>query len=253
MSQSLARALAPINADSLKDVFIKRFEQLILSGHYPICQRLPSERELAQQLGVSRPVVHEGLVDLAVRGLVVMKPRVGTFVADYRRMGSLALLNSLISSASGDLDPALVQGLLQLRYLLEVEAAQLAAVHHSEADLALFNELLDREAGIDLGDLDAVADLDFEFHHLLTLASGNPLFAMLIKSCEPAYKNLTRRFFEMDGMAKMAFDFHEALVLAIRERDGEQAVLVMKRLLMHGASVLAEAIGIEATDMESGR
>ncbi len=52
----------PIRTESLKDVFIRRFEDLILSGKFPVGQKLPSERELALQLGVSRPVVHEGLV-----------------------------------------------------------------------------------------------------------------------------------------------------------------------------------------------
>ena len=64
--------LKPIRTESLKDVFIRRFEDLILSGKFPIGQKLPSERELALQLGVSRPVVHEGLVDLAAKGLVSM-------------------------------------------------------------------------------------------------------------------------------------------------------------------------------------
>jgi len=59
--------LKPIRTESLKDVFISRFEELILSGSFPVGQKLPSERELALQLGVSRPVVHEGLVDLAAK------------------------------------------------------------------------------------------------------------------------------------------------------------------------------------------
>ena len=57
----LQEFLKPIRKDSLKDVFIKRFEDLILSGTFPVGQKLPSERELALQLSVSRPVVHEGL------------------------------------------------------------------------------------------------------------------------------------------------------------------------------------------------
>src|SRR5512137_2428558 len=80
--------LKPLKADSLVEVFISRFENLILTGKIAIGQKLPSERELALQLGVSRPVVHEGLVDLAAKGLVTMKPRVGTMVNDYRKEGS---------------------------------------------------------------------------------------------------------------------------------------------------------------------
>ena len=66
--------LTPIKTESLKDVFVLRFEELILSGKFGIGQKLPSERELALQLGVSRPVVHEGLVELSSRGLVTLTP-----------------------------------------------------------------------------------------------------------------------------------------------------------------------------------
>ncbi len=50
--------LEPIRTESLKELFIKRFEELILSGKFPIGQKLPSERELALQLNVSRPVAN---------------------------------------------------------------------------------------------------------------------------------------------------------------------------------------------------
>jgi len=106
--------LKPIRTESLKDVFIRRFEDLILSGKFPIGQKLPSERELALQLGVSRPVVHEGLVDLAAKGLVSMIPRVGTIVNDYRQEGSLSILTSLVNYNQGNLEPGLLFSLQQL-------------------------------------------------------------------------------------------------------------------------------------------
>ncbi|MBW1983231.1 MAG: FadR family transcriptional regulator, partial [Deltaproteobacteria bacterium] len=89
--------LKPIKSESLKEIFISRFENLILSGKLSIGQKLPSERELAIQLGVSRPVVHEGLVDLASKGLITLTPRIGTVVNDYRTEGSLTMLTSLFN------------------------------------------------------------------------------------------------------------------------------------------------------------
>jgi DNA-binding FadR family transcriptional regulator len=101
--------LKPIKSESLKDICVARLEELILSAKLPIGQKLPSERELALQLGVSRPVVHEGLVDLAAKGLVTMKPRVGTVVNDYRKEGSLFLLTALVNYHQGQLDPNLLR------------------------------------------------------------------------------------------------------------------------------------------------
>ncbi|MBW2258334.1 MAG: FadR family transcriptional regulator, partial [Deltaproteobacteria bacterium] len=97
------QVLEPLRATRLTDLFIERFEELILSGRLSIGQKLPSERELARQLAVSRPVVHDGLVELSARGLVTIQPRVGTVVNDYRREGSLALLTSLMRHADAAL------------------------------------------------------------------------------------------------------------------------------------------------------
>jgi GntR family transcriptional repressor for pyruvate dehydrogenase complex len=73
----MERPLEPLAAVSLKDEFIRRFEGLILSGRLAIGEQMPPERTLALQLGVSRSVVHEGLLELATRGLVSMPPVMG--------------------------------------------------------------------------------------------------------------------------------------------------------------------------------
>ena len=134
--------LKPIKNESLKDIFVARFEELILSGKLSVGQKLPSERELALQLAVSRPVVHEGLVDLAAKGLVSMKPRVGTVVNDYRKEGSLPLLNSLVNYQRGRLDAELLNNLLAMRMLFEVETARLAALNRRTKHLQAFDAIL---------------------------------------------------------------------------------------------------------------
>ena len=62
------KILEPITTESLKQVFVAKFEELILSGKISIGEMLPSERELAAQLKISRPVVHEGLIELSLWG-----------------------------------------------------------------------------------------------------------------------------------------------------------------------------------------
>jgi len=234
--------LRPLRATRLTEQFVERFEELILSGQLKIGQKLPSERELARQLGVSRPVVHEGLVELAARGLVTIQPRVGTVVNDYRRDGSLALLSSLLSRADRGLDPDLLEGLLELRRVLEVETARLAALHRTDDDMAELERLLAAEATVDPTDHQAVVDLDFALHHRIALASGNPIYAMLLKSCEPAHRNLASAFFTVPGTLVVVADLHTELVEAVRSRDAARSAAVMQRLLRHGRTVLAEAL-----------
>ena len=230
--------LKPIRAESLKDLFIRRFEDLILSGAFPIGHKLPSERELALQLGVSRPIVHEGLVDLASKGLVTLIPRVGTVVNDYRKEGSLSLLTSLVNYHQGNLETGLLDSLLEMRLLFEVETARLAAVNRSEEQLESFRSLLQEEDHIDHLDVEGVGELDFNFHHLVALASGNLIYPLLINSFKQCYLNLTGQFYADAAVVPVVFGFHKGMVRAFEKKDKARAVKVAKQMLEHGAEHL---------------
>ena len=230
--------LKPIRTESLKELFIKRFEELILSGKFSVGQKLPSERELALQLGVSRPVVHEGLVDLAAKGLVTLIPRVGTIVNDYRREGSLAMLTSLVNYHRGNLEPALLTSLLEMRRLFEVETARLASLNRNREQLDSMRALLGEEDAVDHRDTEAVCNLDFDFHHLLALASGNRIYPLLINSFRHCYTNLAGQFFADAGVVPVVFDFHKKLVNAVEDKNEKSAASIMKRMLDHGAQTL---------------
>ena len=79
----------PLYAPSLKDLFVQKLQGMILSGELPMGEKLPSERELCQQMGVSRAVVNGGITELARQGFLEVRPRQGAYVADYRRDGNM--------------------------------------------------------------------------------------------------------------------------------------------------------------------
>ncbi len=233
--------LKPIRTESLKEVFIKRFEELILSGKFPVGQKLPSERELALQLGVSRPVVHEGLVDLAAKGLVTMVPRVGTVVNDYRKEGSLALLTSLVDYQEGAIEPGLLDSLLAMRMLFEVEAARLAARNRNSDHLAEFARLLLAEDKVAYDDVEKICDLDFNFHHLMAMASGNLIYPLLLNSFKQCYLNLAGQFYAVPAVVPVVFEFHKEIVKAFKDKDEKRAVRITSDMLDHGATQLKTA------------
>ena len=234
--------LAPLRAESLKEVFISRFEDLILTGRLAIGQKLPPERELALQLGVSRPVVHEGLLDLAVKGLVTMKPRVGTVVNDYRTQGSLAILESLVKFRQGTLDPGLLKSLIDTRALVEVETARLASLNRTEEHLALFHEILALEKALTPTGIEEITRIDFEFHHLIALASGILVYPLLVNSFKPVYTAFTALFFSDPTVLPATFVFHEKLVEAVEGRDRRKAVRIMTEVLAHGEDHLLKTV-----------
>jgi GntR family transcriptional regulator, transcriptional repressor for pyruvate dehydrogenase complex len=238
----MQQLLKPIRTESLKDTFVKRFEELILSGAFPIGQKLPSERELALRLNVSRPVVHGGLVDLAAKGLVTLIPRVGTIVNDYRREGSLSLLTSLVNYHQGDLEPELFTSLLEMRFLFEVETARLAAIHRTQDQLESLGRLLQEEENVNYHDDARISELDFDFHHLVALSSGNHIYPLLLNSFKQCYLNLAGQFFSDQSVVPEVFAFHQEMVCALEENNEKKAAQIMKSMLAHGAEHLKKSL-----------
>jgi DNA-binding FadR family transcriptional regulator len=239
---NMQEILAPIKTESLKEVFVSQFEEFILSGKLSIGEKLPSERELALQLGVSRPIVHEGLVELAAKGLVTIKPRVGTTINDYRKKGSLAILSSLINYHDGVIEPKLLDSMLEMRLLFEVEAARLAALRRNDEHLGALKGILEKEKKAAPGALEKIVRLDFEFHHLISIASGNVVYPLLINSFRHVYTNLSRQFFSDKKLVPPVFRFHREMVEAIEKKNESLAAKTMKLMLDHGEKHLNDII-----------
>jgi GntR family negative regulator for fad regulon and positive regulator of fabA len=226
----------PIRVQSLKEALISRLEGLILSGELKIGERLPSERDFAARLNVSRPVLHEALVDLAAKGLVEIVSRRGVFISDFRTRGSVAMLSSLLSYHNGALAPEMAQSLMDMRLVVEAETARLAALNRVADHLAQFDALLAREASADMSDPLALTELDFSFHLLVAIASGNLVYPLIINSFKPVYTHLTGEFFKQVNPAVIGevFGFHRSLAAAMRAMDSTTAVSVMQAMLKHG-------------------
>jgi GntR family transcriptional repressor for pyruvate dehydrogenase complex len=234
--------LHPVKTDSLKEVCIKRFEGLILSGAFAAGEKLPPERELAKRLGVSRPVVHEALVEIAAKGLVTITPRKGTMVNDFRRQGSVSLLVSLLEYHDGKLDARLLDGLLTMRLLVEIENVRLAARHRTDAQLEEFNNILHQETTADHTDIENITQLDFEFHLIVAIATDNLLYPLLLNSFKPVYTNLSGHFFHDPTVVDIVFDFHKKIVSAVSDQDEQHATDLMHQMLSHGEDRLRKII-----------
>lgn len=233
----MTESFTPITTESLKEIFVSRFEALILSGKISVGETLPSERELATLLKVSRPVVHEGLLDLSNRGLVTIKPRSGTVVNDFRKQGSIPLLLSLLNY-HGTLDPKIQQDILEMRLLFENEMARLCARNRETKHLLEMNRIIEEEKRSDKNNYEEIAKLDYSFHQLIALASGNFIYSLLINSFKEIYLHLSSLFFSDPEVCDIVFQRHEALYDAFRVQDVEEAESIMTDLLNHGAEHL---------------
>lgn len=234
--------IEPLQVNSLKSACIARLEDLILSGELKVGERLPAERDLATRLGVSRPVLHEALVDLAAKGLVTINPRRGVVINDFRKSGSMAILSSLLSYHNGEIDPQMVKSLLSMRILVETETARLAAEHASTEQLAELRQIVQNELAADRGSLAALVELDFEFHLLVSIASDNMAYPLILNSFKTVYTHFTTAFYQKtagSGVVDEVHAYHQRLLAALENRDAQKSVETMKTMLEHGEKLLS--------------
>ena len=183
---------------SLKELFISNIEAKILSGELPVGQQLPPERQLAQSMGVSRAVVNSGIVELENRGFLDVRPRVGTFVADYRRAGTMETLKSIMTYNRGRLRNEEIRSILEVRDALDKLAVADIIPHVTELDNMLLLEKV--EAIRQARDNRQAAEAVFAFQHELAMLSGNTLLPLIFRSFYSSVLVLWERFCALHGI-----------------------------------------------------
>jgi GntR family transcriptional repressor for pyruvate dehydrogenase complex len=243
--ESAIQAFEPIQSVSLKEACLQKIEGMIISGDLAPGERLPSERDLAVRLGVSRPVLHQAIVALDAKGLVRIEPRHGVFVCDFRRDGSMALLLTLMQHQDGVYQPELLSSLIQARLLIETETARLAALHRSEADLIELRSLFNERDSITPDNIAALVEYDFNIHQLIAASSGNLMYALILNSLKQVHTNLAGAFYRAYASTQVAQElitFHQQLFDAIAQQDPTRASQVMATMLKHGETHLIEIL-----------
>jgi DNA-binding FadR family transcriptional regulator len=243
MANKKAKAEGVSRPRGRKTDFITRFEGLILSGRFNPGDRLPPERELAESLGASRPVVHAALGELGGRGLVRIESRRGVFVTDWRREGSVEMLLSLMSYSGGEISPHLFDSLLELRILFEIETARLAALRRSDEQLSEIERVLARERLLDSRESHDVTVLDFDFHLSVALASGNEMYPLIMNSMKRIYVQILDRFYTESTVVPEVFRLHRELAAAIEAGKEKKSAEIMRAILEFGERNLRRIVG----------
>ncbi len=215
-----------LSAPTLKELFIEQLEKMILSGKLPIGTKLPPERELAASMQISRSVVNSGIAEMADRGFLEIIPRSGTYVADYRRKGSLDTLVSIMKFNGGTLPDADILSILEIRLVLFKLALELAIPRVTNEDISLLEELSEK---LDVEQSpERAAKILFDFDHVLCCLSGNTLLPLIFYSFKSPDTTLFERFFRLHGFESMRVRTR-ALCQAMRHRDLEAAVGIISR------------------------
>jgi DNA-binding FadR family transcriptional regulator len=227
---------APVSSVTLSEQVSRQIVMSVLRGDLATGSLLPPEKELARRFDVSRPVVREAVKAVAMLGLVHRRQGRGTRIAPRDEWRQLAPELLMARTELGAVEDVLLE-LLELRRMVEVEAAALAARRASDEDIAEMRQHLEAmEARLD--DPDAFTRSDLAFHQAVLSATGNTLLPPLFEQLRPLLA-FARRFSaatRLDGPSRSQGG-HRAIFEAIRDRDAEGARRAMMDHLSWTANV----------------
>ncbi len=167
-----------VSPEKLSYTVVRQIEQLILRGVLRPGERLPSERDLAEKMGVSRPSLRDAIADLADRGLLISRAGSGIFVAEVLGSAFSPALTQLFSTHE-----EAVSDYISFRRDMEGLAAERAAVFGSETDLKLIDTIFGKMELAHLKrDPSDEAQLDAEFHMAIIEASHNVIMLHMLRS-----------------------------------------------------------------------
>jgi GntR family transcriptional regulator, transcriptional repressor for pyruvate dehydrogenase complex len=216
---------------------------MIIANNLQFGDRLPPERELAQQFGVSRTVVRQAIHSLVAKGMLEARPRGGTVV---RRPTAEAVAQSLhlfLRSGQAELDYSKVH---EIRRLLELEIATLAASRRTDEDLARLAENLE-QAGALLTDPNPAtfARIDFAFHARLAAATQNQLFELLLNSLGEIMIEVRTSGFAVPDTPARALRMHRSIYEQVQAGDPHGARLAMEAHLLEAEETQQQAFRIK--------
>jgi len=217
----------------------------LFSGEIQPGSKIPSERQLADGLGVGRSAVREAIKSLSLLGLLDVRQGDGTYLS---RSGT-DLLPRVIEWGLLLEEPRLLD-LLEARTEIEIVVAGLAAARAGEAEVTTLRARLDamRAAG---QDVDAYVEADIAFHLEIASASGNQILANLLTSLRSLLRVWADRVLHHAGETDSSLAMHEPIVEAIARGDAEAARAAMQAHMERANRRLREAL--DADPMTAGR
>jgi DNA-binding GntR family transcriptional regulator len=217
-----ATSLAPLAVQTLADSAFERIQTAIEKGELPPGSKL-SEALLARTFGISRGPLREAMRRLEGRKLVRRIPRIGPSVAVYSRKDLLEIFI--------------------IREALEGVACRLAAENMTASEMTELEAMLDQHRQGD--ELRSGAGYyqtpgDFDFHYRIVRGSQNSKLIELL--CDELYyliRVYRYRSGAAPGRARQAFDEHQAIVAAMRDRNSELAESLMRKHIAHARTILS--------------
>ncbi len=213
----------PFETSRLYEQVVQKVEADVLEGTLQPGDKLPSERELGDQFGVSRTVIREAIRALREKGLVKIQPGRGTFIANETSEAMRQSLGLMVKVGQVGTQKELIQ----IRAIFEPEIAALAARMSTDEEIAAMQQAVD-DMDAAIHSADQFIRADQEFHLLLARATKNALIPMLIDPIVDLLWEQRKRIFLVEGGAERGQYHHKRILQAVIHRKPAEA-----RIFMH--------------------
>lgn len=222
-----------IQAPTLRELFVDQVIGMIFSGELKVGDRLPSERELSEQMHISRSMVHTGLEDLERMGFVRMEPRRGNYIEDYARHGNFETLMAL-GKYGGQFDHAIESSLVEVRDAIEGGAMILLGERGTPADIDQLRAITENlRASVAAGEgITAYAQWMRKFDTTITELSGNLIFPLLMNSLADVSGVLWERCVTFWG-PETVIEQETRITAMLAEGRGRDAALYIENIYHH--------------------
>ena len=219
--------LTPVRREGLAEQVARQLLGLIRSGNLRPGDALPPERELAQQMGVSRPVIREALRALSTFGLLRIQHGGGSTVTAVEPESLIGPLSLCLALSDRDLPH-----ILEARAAVELAVVRNAARNVTDQAVAALRENLRRQRAAQ-GDVDTCLELTDAFRQTILDACGNPFLVALAKSLEIVARRARLLYIREPNQIRSHLDRHERIVEGLASRDPDRAAAALTEHLDH--------------------
>ncbi|MHB1133192.1 MAG: FadR/GntR family transcriptional regulator [Chloroflexota bacterium] len=234
-------------ASNLSAQVAGQLEVMIARRHLQSGERLPSERQLAEEFGVSRTVVREAVQALVAKNLLEVRTGSGTVICNPTAQSVARSMSLFLQTGVPEIN---FQKVVETRRILEVAIAGLAAERHTEQDLAELEEAHRSHERV-VEDLELHSPADLEFHVVLARSTHNELFTVLLDSISDVLLSTFRLAAPEQGQPARSLWHHNNVLERVRAGDAAGARRAMEEHLreyeVRALRRLAEAAPLEGS------
>jgi GntR family transcriptional regulator, transcriptional repressor for pyruvate dehydrogenase complex len=223
---------------ALSEKIIAQISDALVAGELKPGDRLPPERELAEQFGVSRTVIRDAVKTLAGRGILHVKHGAGIFVStsEENAIGRLGALSDILP-----LQGVSLRDLFEIRKVLEAEGAEWAARRRNDYHLKRLRGILE-DAYRNSENIEVLSERDAQFHVAIAEASQNLVLVRVMLTLLDLLAQSRRESLSIPGRAKLSLKDYERIVEEIEAQRHEGArETMLEHLTSVEAAVLAES------------